>query len=69
MRQLAIERQASWFNYRRMSTNWISRLARALAALFSWSVPAYPEDLDRDADARRVRRELDAIRIHFPDHA
>ena len=52
-----------------MSTNWISRLARALAAVFSWSVPAYPEDLDRDADARRVRRELDAIRIHFPDHA
>ena len=52
-----------------MSTNWISRLARALAALYSWSVPVYPEDLDRDADARRVRSELDAIRMHFPDHA
>ena len=52
-----------------MTTNWISRLAQAPAALFGWSAPAYPEDLDRDADARRVRSELDAIRIHFPDHA
>ena len=24
---------------------------------------------ERDADARRVRSELDAIRMHFPDHA
>jgi hypothetical protein len=26
-------------------------------------------DNERDADIRRIRAELDAIRAHFPDHA
>ena len=50
-----------------MSMNWISRLARRLAALYSpaESIPA--ELLDRDAE--RMRRELELIRIRFPHHA
>jgi hypothetical protein len=46
-------------------TNWISQLARRLADIFE---PSWPVD-ERDADARRVRSELAAIRLHFPDHA
>jgi hypothetical protein len=51
-----------------MSTNWISRLAQQLAAVFSspdWD--GYYTDFD--ADARRTRSDLDAIRVRFPDHA
>jgi hypothetical protein len=46
-------------------THWISRLAHRLADLHH---PPFPAD-ERDADARRLRLELDAIRLHFPDHA
>jgi hypothetical protein len=67
MLQLAIDRQASQLQYRDMSTNWIPRLARTLARLHSPVLDGYyGED---DADARRMRTELDAIRIRFPDHA
>lgn len=54
-----------------MTTRWTSRLARAFARLFrSPGLGSYPADLtDRDADGRRMRCELDAIRIRFPDHA
>ncbi|MBB2991531.1 hypothetical protein FHR72_003016 [Mycolicibacterium iranicum] len=50
-------------------THWISRLAHRLADLY-YMPPMGGGMLDeRDADARRVRSELDAIRMHFPDHA
>ena len=44
---------------------------RGYVSLFTASGPAkYPaEDPDRDADLRRIRSELDAIRVHFPDRA
>ena len=47
-------------------THWISRLAYRLADLYQ---PPPPYGDERDADARRMRSELDAIRMHFPDHA
>ena len=67
MRQLAIEEQASCSDYRVMSTNWTSRLARPWARIFkpAESIPA--EFVDRDAE--RVRSELELIRIRFPHHA
>ncbi|MGV0782842.1 hypothetical protein [Mycolicibacterium peregrinum] len=48
-----------------MARNWISRLAENLRRLHD------PDNYagDRDVDARRVRSELDAIRVRFPDHA
>jgi hypothetical protein len=62
-----LKSKPAWDQYRAMSTNWISRLAQRLARLHS-PVPAgyYGE---HDADARRIRTELDAIRVHFGDHA
>ena len=67
MRYLAIEKQASWSEYRVMSVNWTSRLARPVARFFrpAENIPA--EFLDRDAE--RVQRELELIRIRFPHHA
>jgi hypothetical protein len=67
MRQLDIEMQASWLDYRVMSTTWTSRLARPLARFFQPAEVMPAEFLDRDAE--RVRRELDLIRIRFPHHA
>jgi hypothetical protein len=67
MRELAIDKQASCSEYRVMSTNWTSRLARPWGRIFTpaESIPA--EFVDRDAE--RVRRELELIRIRFPHHA
>ena len=67
MRQLDIEEQASRLDYRVMSMNWLSKLARAWATFFrpAESIPA--EFVDRDSE--RVRRELELIRIRFPHHA
>ncbi len=48
-----------------MPRNWISRLAENLRRFYD---PGDWAD-DRDADARRVCGELDAIRVRFPDHA
>jgi hypothetical protein len=49
-------------------THWISRLAQRLADLYY--MPSMGAGIDeRDADARRLRNDLDAIRMHFPDHA
>ena len=48
-----------------MASNWISRLAENLRRLHDPGNYAG----DRDVDARRVRSELDAIRVRFPDHA
>jgi hypothetical protein len=51
-----------------MGTNWISRLADRLATLFNWQmVEGYSDQVDRDAE--RVRRELELIRLRFPDHS
>lgn len=50
-----------------MSTNWISRLAQLLVRLYSPVLDGYYAG--DDADARRIRTELDAIRVRFPDHA
>jgi hypothetical protein len=38
-----------------------------LARLHSPVRPGF--DNEGDADARRIRAELDAIRVRFPDHA
>jgi hypothetical protein len=67
MIQLAIEKQASWLDYRVMSTNWTSRLARPLARILRPAQTLPAEFVDRDAE--RVRRELELIRIRFPHHA
>lgn len=53
--------------YWAMRTNWISRLARTLARLHSPVLDGYYRE--HDADVRRMRTELDAIRVRFPDHA
>jgi hypothetical protein len=57
-----------------MRTNWTSRFGRRFGSLFTSPLPegyfsGYFGDADRDADGRRIRSELDAIRVHFPDHA
>ncbi|AFM16593.1 hypothetical protein Mycch_1803 [Mycolicibacterium chubuense NBB4] len=49
-------------------SHWISRLAQRLADLY-YLPPMGGMIDDRDADARRMRADLDAIRMHFPDHA
>ncbi|MBX7450296.1 hypothetical protein GR927_20110 [Mycolicibacterium sp. 3033] len=49
-------------------SHWISRLGLRLADLY-YSPSIGGAGDERDADARRVRTELDAIRMHFPDHA
>jgi len=68
MRQLAIEVQASWFDYRVMSTNWISKLGRGLARTLRWEVPAGCVDYF-DRDAERMAREVELIRMRFPHHS
>jgi hypothetical protein len=67
MRQLAIEKQASWSEYRDMSMNWTSRLARPLARFFQQAEILPAGFVDRDAE--RVLRELELISIRFPHHA
>jgi hypothetical protein len=55
-------------DYRNVSKNWISKLGRELARIFSWQVPAGCVDhLDRDAE--RMARELELIRMRFPHHS
>jgi len=49
-----------------MSMNWTSRLARPLARFFQ---PAEPPAEFADRDAERVLRELELIRIRFPQQA
>ncbi len=53
-----------------MST-WFSRVGSRLAALLDphtgpWN-PTFADWADVDADVRRLRHELDAIRIRFPE--
>jgi hypothetical protein len=49
-------------------THWISRLGQRLADLYYLPTVCGMSDA-HDADARRMRSDLDAIRMHFPDHA
>jgi len=49
-------------------THWISRLGQRLADLYYMPSAGGCFD-ERDADARRMRSDLDAIRMHFPDHS
>jgi hypothetical protein len=60
--------KASFADYRKMNTNWLSRLAQSWQGAFTG---LRPTDLyfDTDADGRRMRSDLDAIRSRFPDHA
>ncbi|MGA5464877.1 hypothetical protein [Mycobacterium sp. NPDC050041] len=51
-----------------MASNWISKLAYRLSDLFSYR-PVGSTSAELDSDLRRMRSELDAIRIRFPDHA
>ncbi len=55
-----------------MTENWVFRLGTGLAALVNYR-PGYRPgefvDPELDADLRRTRTELDAIRIRFPDHS
>jgi hypothetical protein len=67
VRQLAIEKQASCSDYRVMSTNWTSRVARPLGRIFKPAERIPAEFVDRDAE--RVRRELELIKIRRPHHA
>jgi hypothetical protein len=67
MYQLAIERQASRLDYRVMSMNWTSKLARPLGRVFKRAERIPAEYLDRDAE--RMAREIELIRIRFPHHA
>jgi hypothetical protein len=50
-----------------MSTNWTSRLSRPWGRIFKPTERIPGEFVDRDAE--RVRRELELIRIRFPQHA
>jgi hypothetical protein len=67
MGQLAIDKQASCSDYRVMSTNWTSRVARPLGRIFKPAERIPAEFVDRDAE--RVRRELELITIRRPHHA
>jgi hypothetical protein len=54
-----------------MAQHWTSRVARKtsdLARVFRNS-PRIGDFVAEDADVRRARAELDAIRARFPDHA
>lgn len=51
-----------------MASDWISRLGTGLAALVNYR-PGEFANLELDADLRRMRSELDAIGIRFPDHS
>lgn len=57
--------------YRAMKRNWTARMAgstRKLGRVFRVD-PHLRGSADIDADARRMRVELDAIRARFPDHS
>jgi hypothetical protein len=51
-----------------MTSNWISRLGTGLSSLFNYR-PGEFANPELDADLRRMRSELDAIRMRFPDHS
>ena len=54
--------------YEVMELHWTSKVARKAAGIFR-TCPRGGYYGEHDADARRMRVELDAIRARFPDHA
>ena len=50
-----------------MAQNWTLKVARKAAGIFRTNPRGHY--VEYDADARRMRVELDAIRARFPDHA
>lgn len=54
-----------------MAQNWTSRMTRTASTLGRvFRTSSRPgATIENDADARRVRIELDAIRARFPDHS
>jgi hypothetical protein len=54
-----------------MAQNWTSRMTREASRLGRvFRTSSRPGgNVENDADARRMRIELDAIRARFPDHA
>ena len=57
-----------------MSNNWMPPLVRIAHGCAAWLRTPQPRsgsarDFDGDADSRRSRTDLDAIRARFPDHA
>jgi hypothetical protein len=54
-----------------MAQNWTSRMTRKASELGRvFRTPSRPGGhVESDADARRMRIELDAIRARFPDNA
>ena len=55
-----------------MSKNWMPPLARIAHGCAEWWRMPQPRSgtgFDGDADSRRARTELAAIRARFPDHA
>jgi hypothetical protein len=74
LHQLDIEEQASCFQDGNMSKNWMPPLARIAHGCADWLRTPQPRSgagfgAFDDADGRRTRTELDAIRARFPDHA
>ena len=51
-----------------MSLHWMSGLVRGYETLFA-AIGQFEHADDRDADARRLRSELDAIRVRYPESA
>ncbi|MDT5107100.1 MAG: hypothetical protein QOI25_4613 [Mycobacterium sp.] len=53
-----------------MAQNWTSRMTRKASEFGRvFRIPPPGGNVESDADARRMRIELDAIRARFPDHA
>jgi hypothetical protein len=69
--QLAIESKEIDGQYWLMAQNWTSRIAHKahkLGTVFR-TPPRLVGYSENDADARRIRSDLAAIRARFPDHA
>jgi hypothetical protein len=52
-----------------MAQQWTSRVTRKAREIGRVFLTAERQSHFEDADARRMRIELDAIRARFPDHA
>jgi hypothetical protein len=66
--ELAIGKQPLRPDHGLMASNWISKLGSGLSDLLTYRPGDVPGG-ELDGDVRRVRQELDAIRVRFPDHA
>ncbi|HEX5144306.1 MAG TPA: hypothetical protein VFW21_10600 [Mycobacterium sp.] len=52
-----------------MAQNWLPRLARGWVHWLTVPQPRQGIVVDTDADVRRMRAELDAVRTRFREHA